>query len=180
MEAVKWLVENGASVENINKGGQTPLMLAAEKEHLNLMKWLHEKGATLDLKDNEGNTTLLFAAYNGHLDAVRWLVENGASVENINKVCFMLLQLTVVFVLFVCCSRPSDITVIYCSPLRLRWLYFLCIASPCVLYIRSPIKEEPVYRSQGDEEGLIIYYYCICLFVCSNSSDITVKYCSPV
>jgi len=77
----------GADVESKDKGGWTPLSLAAAKGHLEAVKFLvKEAGADVESKSNEGRTPLSCAAYYGNLEAVKFLVkEAGADVESKDK-----------------------------------------------------------------------------------------------
>ncbi|KAK6334146.1 Palmitoyltransferase zdhhc13 [Orbilia brochopaga] len=53
---VKFLVENGATVDATNNTGGTPLMYAVKKRHLGTAKFLIDSGASLMLKDSKGKT----------------------------------------------------------------------------------------------------------------------------
>ena len=44
-----------------NDKGQTPLMAAANKGHLDVVRALVQHNAPLDVKDNDGDTALTFA-----------------------------------------------------------------------------------------------------------------------
>jgi len=60
----------------------TPLMLAAECGHYDVVQYLVEKGA--DVNDKDGMSMwkpLMRAVWNGHLDIVKYLVEKGADVN---------------------------------------------------------------------------------------------------
>jgi ankyrin repeat protein len=62
--------------------GDTPLHLAAEKGHLDIVGYLTEKGANVNVKRRYGLTPLHFAAQSGHLDIVKYLVdEKGADIN---------------------------------------------------------------------------------------------------
>ena len=65
----EYLKEN-INPQNIDKrtsSRSTPLILAVENGHLDIVKLLLEKGATVDLFDNEGKTALMYAAENGDI-----------------------------------------------------------------------------------------------------------------
>ena len=68
-----------AVVDAKEKDGVTPLWIAAQQGHLEVMKVLLEKGAVVDAKTNDGFTPLLIAAEYGHLEVVRMLLEKGAN-----------------------------------------------------------------------------------------------------
>lgn len=69
---------------------KTPLSLAAEKGHINILKWLINAGANKDEVDYKTGLTPLFrAAKNNHLDCVRCLHEHGCMLNsNVNQGIF--------------------------------------------------------------------------------------------
>ena len=56
-------------------GEQTPLMLAAKADHVDVMRALVAGGADAKLKAQDGTTVLSAAAGSGHLDAVQYAYE---------------------------------------------------------------------------------------------------------
>jgi ankyrin repeat protein len=56
-------------------GEQTPLMLAAMADHVDVMRALVAAGASANLKAQDGTTVLTAAARSGHLDAVQYAYE---------------------------------------------------------------------------------------------------------
>jgi len=84
LETLKKLVSRGADVEAKNKYGETPLILASEFGHLEIVKCLIEKcNANVESKDNHGNTPLILASGYGYLEIVKCLIENGANYEEL-------------------------------------------------------------------------------------------------
>ncbi len=69
-----------------NKQNATPLQLAAEKEHYEVVKRLVELGADLNTKRNDGWSPLYTASYNGDLNTVVFLCSKGADVNGVNDV----------------------------------------------------------------------------------------------
>ena len=61
--------------------GQTPISLAAEYGHLNVVRCLTGHGADLETKSCEGWTPLSLAAADGELEIVRFLADHGADLE---------------------------------------------------------------------------------------------------
>uniref|UniRef100_A0A0G4IG98 Palmitoyltransferase DHHC domain-containing protein n=1 Tax=Chromera velia CCMP2878 TaxID=1169474 RepID=A0A0G4IG98_9ALVE len=61
-----------------NERGQTPMHLATEKEHLNMMEWLYLHGVPLDCTDSEGKTPLHRACIKGNVRAAQFLLIRGA------------------------------------------------------------------------------------------------------
>ena len=67
--------------DQANNQGATPLYIAAENGHLDVVRHLVEVGADKDQASNQRATPLFIAALNGHLDVVRHLVEVGADKD---------------------------------------------------------------------------------------------------
>ncbi|XP_076462850.1 uncharacterized protein LOC143295161 [Babylonia areolata] len=71
-------------VNRANKKSLSPLHLACQGGHLDIVKQLVKRGANVDVKTSLNDlsvTPLMFAAGAGHLDIVRCLVQAGAVVE---------------------------------------------------------------------------------------------------
>ena len=64
-----------------DSSGATPLYIAAENGHLDVVRHLVEVGADKDQANIQGATPLYIAAQKGHLDVVRHLVEVGADKD---------------------------------------------------------------------------------------------------
>lgn len=65
-------------VDAANPAGETALMFAALKGHLDWAQRLVAKGAAIN---REGWTPLLYAASGGGTDVVRWLLDQGAAID---------------------------------------------------------------------------------------------------
>ena len=90
VEIVKYLVENGADMENMNNiWGNTALMKIAnavcvESEIcIEIAQYLLDKGANINAKTRNGWTALMYASSYGYLDMVKFLVKNGANINTI-------------------------------------------------------------------------------------------------
>lgn len=74
IDMINLFLKYGASVNQKNKAGETPLSIAAFKGHKNLVEYLISKGAKVNL--NEPNwSPLHYAAFNGHNDLVNLLLD---------------------------------------------------------------------------------------------------------
>jgi ankyrin repeat protein len=67
--------------KDLNRGGMSPLMMAARDGHIQSARTLLELGAKVDLPDPDGSTALLVALMNGHWDVAKLLVDSGADVN---------------------------------------------------------------------------------------------------
>jgi serine/threonine-protein phosphatase 6 regulatory ankyrin repeat subunit B len=87
LAAGKYLIATGASINDVNAKGQTPLMLAAQRNYLEEVKILLEAGAraSINARDNEGKTALMYVKSELYDDAsadiIRTLVAAGADVN---------------------------------------------------------------------------------------------------
>ena len=85
IEAVKYLVENGADLNAKYHDNDTALMIASANGYLEICKYLVENGARVDERDSDFIRALILASLYGHIDIVKYLVENGAYVNASNK-----------------------------------------------------------------------------------------------
>ena len=81
LETLKWLIENGSSMEDRDNNGCSCVLLAAKNGHLETIKWLIENGSSIRDVDYYGGSCVLLAARFGHVETVQWLIENGSSME---------------------------------------------------------------------------------------------------
>ena len=77
-EIVQILIDKGAHVDIKEKGnGQTPLLLACENGHINVVKALLQNNANVNEKSRDGSTVLHLAAQNGQIDLLEILMKIG-------------------------------------------------------------------------------------------------------
>lgn len=55
-------------------------MLAAARDHLEVVKFLVSKGARVNQADDGGGTALIYAVWKGYKDIVAFLLKSGADV----------------------------------------------------------------------------------------------------
>ncbi|XP_051854782.1 2-5A-dependent ribonuclease [Antechinus flavipes] len=82
-EIVCFLLKSGIDVNVKGEKGKTPLILAVEKEDVELVQMILEKSVTdINVMDSDENTAILIAVRNDHLDIVRLLCEKGAELDS--------------------------------------------------------------------------------------------------
>jgi len=75
------LAELGVCVKTPDNNGATPVLVAAEQGHVEVVRLLAELGACVKTPDNDGYTPFIAAAQEGHAEVVRSLAELGACVK---------------------------------------------------------------------------------------------------
>ena len=82
IKTVKYLIEHGASVNQVDKDGNIPLILYAW--HYDLAKLYIEKGANYKHKNKNGYSLLFETIYKGNYNLLNYLLKN--KIININEV----------------------------------------------------------------------------------------------
>lgn len=84
VESIRLLVKKGADV-NVRTiiNMQTPLHLAVELGHANIVGYLLQHGAQQDLRAEQGLTPIFLAAHLGHTDCLRVLLKNAKDDGNL-------------------------------------------------------------------------------------------------
>ncbi len=80
---VQILVDKGASLNEKDKMGSTPLLLASLTGQKVLAEWLIEKGADVNAMNDLGGTPASVAFREGHRDIADMLIAKGANKESI-------------------------------------------------------------------------------------------------
>ena len=73
------------SLDKFDEDGWTALMLAAVKDHVDVVKELVAASADVDKADNNGWTALMSAASKGHVDVVKALIAAGADKYSVDS-----------------------------------------------------------------------------------------------
>ncbi len=82
IEKVKELLQKKVDVDAANEFGITPLMLAAEANHIEIAALLMANGANVNARSRDGLTALIYAAEEGNAEISAMLVEMGANVHD--------------------------------------------------------------------------------------------------
>ncbi|XP_018099069.1 poly [ADP-ribose] polymerase tankyrase-1 isoform X3 [Xenopus laevis] len=87
------LLRKGASVNEKNKDFMTPLHVAAERAHNDVVEVLHKHGAKMNALDTLGQTALHRAALGGHLQTCRLLLSFGSDASIVSLQGFTAAQM---------------------------------------------------------------------------------------
>ncbi|CAD7969114.1 unnamed protein product [Amoebophrya sp. A25] len=81
--AMRWLIRADAGILCARDSeGLSPLIMAAQLDHIECMEWMYLQGASVEEQDNLGRTPLMWACYQGHPRAVTYLLSRAASVAH--------------------------------------------------------------------------------------------------
>ena len=90
LKDLRSLIKMGADInQSGEQHGGTPLLIASQEGHLEVVKLLIESGGSVNEADNRGATPLWIASGAGHLEIVKLLIKSGGSVnqaENTNGI----------------------------------------------------------------------------------------------
>jgi ankyrin repeat protein len=81
IEIARFLIENGAEINESNQQGYTPLHWAAIRASSEMAKLLIQNGANMNICDYENQTPLHKAGITGNVDVAKVLVEEGADID---------------------------------------------------------------------------------------------------
>lgn len=85
-ETTRLLLKYGANVNQPDKAGRTPLMLAAEQGKTAMAELLLRSGASVNAHDNEGRTALMRAAgAENRLALLKLLLSRGAKIDAVDR-----------------------------------------------------------------------------------------------
>ncbi len=78
MSMCDFLIRRGVDINATDIYGNTALMIAAEKNCVDLCQTLIEKEADINAKGRNGGTALIIASLNGNTEICQMLIEKGA------------------------------------------------------------------------------------------------------
>ena len=79
------MIASGAEVNQGDNDGVTPLYVASENGHLEIVKFLIASGGSVNEGDKDGITPLMIASNYGHFEVVKVLLAAGAEVNKISN-----------------------------------------------------------------------------------------------
>ena len=85
-ETYKLLINRVADVNATDRDGNTAMIWAAWKGHVETVKLLLDKGADVNAVNIAGYTALILAANYGHTETVKLLLDSGANVNIVNRI----------------------------------------------------------------------------------------------
>ena len=80
-DGVLSLIHKGVDVNVQDERGMTPLMLASQAGHVDLVAKFIEAGANNNIQSNSGDTALIYATKKNKINCVQKLIELGANVN---------------------------------------------------------------------------------------------------
>lgn len=81
LKGVRGLVDAGADVNLVSRGGWTALMGAADEGQLEVVKYLVSKKANVNAKTRQGRTAVIRAAFHNQAQVIEYLISQGAKVN---------------------------------------------------------------------------------------------------
>jgi ankyrin repeat protein len=78
---VKKFIDRGASVNDTDRAGNTPALIAARAKNIPLVKLLLSQGVNINAKNNDGYTLLQYALQNQDKKLTSFLIDNGAIAD---------------------------------------------------------------------------------------------------
>lgn len=85
LSTVRELIEKGAYIDHQEQNGRTPLMIAVQKNNLELAAYLMEQGADLNVRDNTMLTPWLCAGANGFHGILKKALEFSPDLKSTNR-----------------------------------------------------------------------------------------------
>ena len=85
LEKAKMLLGRGVDINAPVRGGETALMICAERGNVDMLTWLIVNGAKIDATDDSGTTAIMAAARSSQVDCLGKLLSAGANSSHKDK-----------------------------------------------------------------------------------------------
>jgi len=82
---IMWLLGLGASLDDVDIVGNTPLLYAIYGGHKDVVEEMLRRGRSLREKNSKNHSAILQAACGGHLHLVEWLINKGFSLAEVDN-----------------------------------------------------------------------------------------------
>lgn len=81
VQVVEYLIDSAVSIESSGSPSRTPLLLAVQLGHLEMIKLLASRGANIHASSSYGNSVPMLATQRPgiDIDVVKCLIDNGAT-----------------------------------------------------------------------------------------------------
>ena len=80
LDLMRLFLSRGADINQVNSNGETPIVLAALRGHLNAVKWLVDRGARINAPNRQWSA-LHYAVFSGHVEVADYLIDQGADIQ---------------------------------------------------------------------------------------------------
>ncbi len=85
LDIVKFLIENGAKINETVNTGSTPLAVALLSGYFDIADYLIKHNADINKTDIMGMSPLMWAVKDGNLKIIQYLIEHGANINAVNS-----------------------------------------------------------------------------------------------
>ena len=122
LECAKILVENGADINALDFGQNTPLHIACSRKSVELVYLLVEQGCAIDIANFKGVTPLHFAAREKDIKILHFLLDNGCDPDAVaaDGICYFYKKLLSITLLLLFGLKVFKLLLI--MVLTLTWL----------------------------------------------------------
>ncbi|MDD0824286.1 ankyrin repeat domain-containing protein [Mannheimia sp. AT1] len=84
-EKVNMLLAKGADINAQDKGKRTPILIAAQHNHLDLVRFLAEQGADINAQDNKSFNPFIHGCIFNKLELVKLMVKLGTDITRLTR-----------------------------------------------------------------------------------------------
>lgn len=84
-ETVIKLINDGANINVTGEQGETPVMVATYRNHVEVVEALIAAGADIELQDQNNNNPFLYASAEGYIDIVKLTIDAGTNPGKTNR-----------------------------------------------------------------------------------------------